>query len=68
VLCADLRIARGQLAEMIGSSQRATSRYETVVDRAAAPVLAKLAKPLHVSADELLGALIERDQLGASKR
>ncbi len=54
-----LRKARGltqiQLAEMIGSTQRAVSRYETVADRAPAPVLAKLAKALHVTTDELLG-------------
>jgi transcriptional regulator with XRE-family HTH domain len=54
-----LRKARGltqiQLAEMIDSTQRAISRYETVADRAPAPVLAKLAKALHVSTDELLG-------------
>ena len=54
-----LRKARGltqiQLAEMIGSTQRAVSRYETVADRAPAPVLAKLGKALHVTTDELLG-------------
>ena len=54
-----LRKARGltqiQLAELIDSTQRAISRYETVADRAPAPVLAKLAKALHVSTDELLG-------------
>ena len=56
---AALRKARGltqtQLAEKIGSSQRALSRYETVADRAPAPVLAALAKALRVSTDELLG-------------
>ena len=54
---AALRKARGltqtQLAEKIGSSQRALSRYETVADRA--PVLAALAKALRVTRDELLG-------------
>ena len=54
-----LRKARGltqvQLAEMIGSTQRAVSRYETIADRAPAPVLAKLAQALGVSTDELLG-------------
>ena len=54
-----LRKARGltqiQLAEMIDSTQRAISRYETVADRAPAPVLAKLAKALRVTTDELLG-------------
>jgi len=43
-----------QLAEMIDSTQRAISRYETVADRAPAPVLAKLAKALRVTTDELL--------------
>lgn len=54
-----LRRARGltqvQLAERIGSTQRAVSRYETIADRAPAPVLAKLAQALSVSTDELLG-------------
>jgi len=54
---AALRKARGltqtQLAEKIGSSQRALSRYETVADRA--PVLAALAKALRVTTDERLG-------------
>jgi transcriptional regulator with XRE-family HTH domain len=54
-----LRKARGltqiQLAELIDSTQRAISRYETVADRAPAPVLTALAKALHVSTDELLG-------------
>lgn len=54
-----LRKARGltqvELARRIGSSQRAISRYETVADRAPAPVVAKLALALGVSTDELLG-------------
>jgi transcriptional regulator with XRE-family HTH domain len=54
-----LRKARGftqvQLAEKIDSTQRAISRYETVADRAPAPVLARLAQALGVSTDELLG-------------
>lgn len=54
-----LRKARGltqvQLAEKIDSTQRAVSRYETIADRAPAPVLAKLARALGVSTDELLG-------------
>lgn len=54
-----LRKARGltqvELARRIGSSQRAISRYETVADRAPAPILAKLALALGVSTDELLG-------------
>ncbi len=56
---AALRKARGltqtQLAEKIGSSQRALSRYETVADRAPAPVLAALAA-LRVSTHALLDA------------
>lgn len=56
---AALRQARGltqvQLADKIGSTQRAISRYETIADRAPAPVLAKLAKALGVTTDELLG-------------
>ena len=56
---ATLRQARGltqvQLAEKIGSTQRAISRYETIADRAPAPVLAKLAQALGVTTDELLG-------------
>jgi transcriptional regulator with XRE-family HTH domain len=63
-----LRKARGltqiQLAEMIDSTQRAISRYETVADRAPAPVLAKLAKALHVSTDELLGLQPSRSANG----
>jgi transcriptional regulator with XRE-family HTH domain len=56
---AALRKARGltqiQLAEKIDSTQRAISRYETVADRAPAPVLARLAQALGVSTDQLLG-------------
>ena len=63
-----LRRARGltqiQLAELIDSTQRAISRYETVADRAPAPVLAKLAKALHVSTDELLGLQPSRSANG----
>ena len=54
-----LRKARGltqvQLAGRIGSTQRAVSRYETIADRAPAPVLARLAGALGVSTDELIG-------------
>jgi transcriptional regulator with XRE-family HTH domain len=63
-----LRKARGltqiQLAELIDSTQRAISRYETVADRAQAPVLAKLAQALHVSTDELLGLQPSRSANG----
>jgi transcriptional regulator with XRE-family HTH domain len=54
-----LRIARGltqtQLAELIDSTQRCVSRYETVAELPPAFVLVKLAQVLKVSADELLG-------------
>jgi len=56
---AELRAERGitqiQLAEMIGSSQRAISAYETVAEYPPTVVVAELAKALQVSADELLG-------------
>ncbi len=54
-----LRSARGltqvQLAQIIGSTQRAISRYETVAEFPPTPVLVDIAKALKVSADELLG-------------
>ena len=54
-----LRTARGltqvQLAEAIGSSQRALSRYETVAEFPPANTVVALAKALRVSTDELLG-------------
>ena len=54
-----LRMARGltqtQLAELIDSSQRAVSHYETIAELPPAAVLVKLAQILQVSADELLG-------------
>lgn len=54
-----LRTERGltqtQLAEMIGSTQRAISSYETVLQFAPTAVVIKLAKALGVSSDELLG-------------
>jgi transcriptional regulator with XRE-family HTH domain len=63
-----LRKARGltqvQLADKIGSTQRAVSRYETIADRAPAPVLAKLAQALGVTTDELLG--VKRIRAAAS--
>jgi transcriptional regulator with XRE-family HTH domain len=53
------RQARGltqtQLAEMIGSTQRALSRYETIADYPPTAVVIELAKALKISADELLG-------------
>jgi len=54
-----LRLEQGltqmQLAEAIGSSQRALSRYETVAEFPPASVVVLLAKALNVSTDELLG-------------
>lgn len=54
-----LRRERGltqvQLAEEIGSSQRAISYYENKADYPPAPVVAELARALRVSTDELLG-------------
>ena len=54
-----LRTARGltqtQLADLIDSSQRAVSRYETIAELPPAAVLVRLAEVLNVSADELLG-------------
>jgi transcriptional regulator with XRE-family HTH domain len=54
-----LRTQRGltqaQLAQTIGSSQRAVSHYETVAEFPPANVVVDLAKALGVSADELLG-------------
>ena len=56
---ADLRADRGitqrQLAEMIGSSQRAISAYETVAEYPPTAVVVEIARALKVSADELLG-------------
>ena len=59
-----LRLSRGltqtQLANAIGSSQRAISHYETVADYPPPAVIVDLAKALRVSTDELLAAkLIE---------
>lgn len=54
-----LRNERGltqmQLAEAIGSTQRAISHYETVADFPPAQVIVDIAKALRVSADEILG-------------
>ncbi|HOU89828.1 MAG TPA: helix-turn-helix transcriptional regulator [Polyangiaceae bacterium] len=55
----DLRLARGltqtQLAELIGSSQRAISHYETVADFPPPGVIIELARALKITTDELLG-------------
>lgn len=54
-----LRVERGLtqvgLAKLIGASQRSISSYETIAELPPAHVIVKLAKALHVSADELLG-------------
>ena len=54
-----LRRARGvtqvQLADSIGSTQRAISYYENHADYPPAPVVAAMAKALRISSDELLG-------------
>jgi transcriptional regulator with XRE-family HTH domain len=56
---AELRAERGitqvQLAEMIGSSQRAVSHYETVAEYPPTAVVVQIAQVLKVSTDELLG-------------
>ncbi|MBN2197235.1 MAG: helix-turn-helix transcriptional regulator [Polyangiaceae bacterium] len=55
----DLRRQRGltqvQLAEALGSTQRAISYYETVADYPPAEVIVQLARVLEVSTDVLLG-------------
>lgn len=49
-----------QLAEAIGSTQRAISYYETDAGFPPVPVIAELARALAISTDELLGASSER--------
>lgn len=44
-----------QLAELIGSSQRAISHYETIAEFPPSNVIVTLAKALDVTSDELLG-------------
>lgn len=55
----DLRKDRGltqvQLAKAINSSQRAISHYETEAAYPPVPVIAKIAKTLKVTTDELIG-------------
>jgi len=48
-------LTQTQLAELIDSTQRAISYYETVADSAPGPIVAQLAQALEISADELLG-------------
>lgn len=55
----ELRKARGltqtQLADAIGSSQRAISSYETVAEFPPAAVIVEIARALEVTTDELFG-------------
>lgn len=48
-------LTQTQLAEMIGSSQRAISHYETVAEYPPTSVVIDLARALQVTTDELLG-------------
>ena len=48
-------LTQTQLAELIDSSQRSISGYETVALLAPSAIIVKLAKALGVSADHLLG-------------
>ncbi len=54
-----------QLAEMIDSSQRTLSHYETGRGYPPAPTIAALAKALNVSADDLLG--VKRSRANAKE-
>ncbi len=54
-LRAEQGITQIQLAEMISSSQRAISAYETVAECPPTAVVVQLARALEVSARELLG-------------
>ncbi len=60
----ELRSERGitqvQLAEKIGSTQRAISHWENHSEYPPGPIIVKLAKALQVTSDELLGLQIER--------
>ncbi|MBN2193557.1 MAG: helix-turn-helix domain-containing protein [Polyangiaceae bacterium] len=61
----DLRRQRGltqvQLAEALGSTQRAISYYETVADYPPAEVIVELARVLEVPTDVLLGVTTPKD-------
>jgi transcriptional regulator with XRE-family HTH domain len=61
-----MRMDRGltqiELGKLIGASQRAVSRYETVAELPPAHIIIKLAKALKVSADELLGLQLPKAQ------
>ena len=48
-------LTQGQLAELIGSTQRAISHYETVAEFPPAGVIITIAQALDVTTDELLG-------------
>jgi transcriptional regulator with XRE-family HTH domain len=58
-----LGLTQIQLAERIGSTQRAISRYETIADFPPAAVVLELAKALKMSSDELLGLKAPRKPL-----
>lgn len=62
----DLRRQRGltqvQLAEALGSTQRAISYYETVADYPPAEVIVELARVLEVATDVLLGVKTPKAQ------
>lgn len=60
-------VTQVQLAEMIGATQRAISYYESPKGHAPAPVIAKLAQALDVTADELLGISTSRRAKGPRK-
>ena len=53
-------LTQGQLADLVDSSQRAISSYETVAEFPPTAVLVELARVLRVSADELLGLKIAK--------
>lgn len=50
----DRGLTQVQLAERIGSTQRAVSRYETIAEFPPTPVMLEIAKVLKVGIDELL--------------
>ena len=56
------QLTQVQLAEAIGSTQRAISYYETEGAYPPAPVVADLARALDVTTDELLGIRKRRPQ------
>ena len=63
---ADIRKSRSmtqaQLGELVGVSNRVIAYYETESDQPPGALLADLAKALKVSADELLGLMLPKEQ------